>query len=1815
MSDDTGAGSSARKRRRWGGKDWTIAVLAALVVGLGGTLAWERLAAAGFFSRAPAGEPVSVFDIVLDRDNLAWIDLLFDRPLGTGREGQVLANPPATLSPSVGGVWKWRDAAALRFTPTDQLEMATEYTIALIPERLLGPGQRLVGPGVVTVRTDQFQVEGVTVFEEAQPTEGKGAVILRGEIRFNYPVDPEELATQVRLTDGGAPVEVLLESTYPSESVGFRTTSVVKRPEERTLRLVVEASLTPARGNVPLTGDFVQEIPLGSSERLAVRGVTSTPGERESTVTVEFSSPVSAEAAGRSVTVEPKVDFRAASDRNAVTLTGAFVPGEAYKLTIAQGLAAGDGAVLPEGYAADVHLASLPPAVGFASEGTFLSASGARTLAVETVNVNRVQLTVDRVYRNNLFTLFQYQSYLTGSSTYRGASTPHSLGDRVADETLKIDATSNRRVSTPLGLDRYIPQGQPGFYRVAVSRAEDWQAEQRWVLITDLGMVAKLGEGEMTVWVASFADLSPVAGARVRLLSDQNQALGEGVTDASGLLRLGGLPTGDDAPRPYLLTAERGNDFSFLLLEQSGVDMTGLDVAGAPPRGEGYDAYLYGERDLYRPGESVEGLAVVRDRKLAPPPAMPVMLTHRDPEGQERETLRLTTDARGLAPFSLDLPAYTRTGPHTLELKAGDRVIGSYRFSVEEFVPDRIKVEIEPPAAPPGPGEPLTFGVRGAYLFGPPAAGLAVDARVRLRSVAFAPEGFEQYTFTNPERSFDGLDLLSTSGDLDGEGHGAFKAGIPPGLVPPSSLEAVIIARVQEQGGRGVTAQAAVPVHPFPSYVGLRRTGEGYPEPGREVAFHWVSLDPAGKPAPAGGLRAELYRDRWQTVLRRTPEGTFRYESVRDPALADTRALPAGDPEGDFTFTPKEYGAYRVVLTDLAANSSAEVEFYASGWGYSPWAIKSPGRVELALDRESYKPGETATVQVRSPFPGKLLLTVEREGVLAVEVHRLEGNTATLTLPVKGDYRPNVYVTATVVRAAKDLEPGSPGRAFGAVPLAVDRSDRRLPLEISAPEEMRPESPLEVRVKTAPGAAVTVAAVDEGILRLIDQATPDPFAHFYRKLALGVRSFDVFALLLPEVKGAAAGGGEGAELLSQFVSTEAMRRVVPAAYWSGVLTAGPGGEAVARFDVGELQGTLRVMAVAMDGPRFASDAAPVRVRDRVVVLPTLPRFLQLGDRLQVPVTVRNDTGADGEFEVGMKMELAGAEPVTAAARTQVANGGEATVYLPLAVGERPGLAHLTVTARSLAAGGESTRSRADLPVRAYLPPRRRVAAGSFAEATATFEAPAADFRPDTLEREIAIGPVPLVRLRGRLVDLLAYPYGCLEQVVSKSFPLLYLADLARQLEPKLFEKADPDVLVEEGIRRVVALQLPTGGFGLWPESPAAQPWATVYALHFLVEAKDAGHEVEPYVLDRGLDYAAGLVRAKATYSRGELDRMAYALYVLARAGRPDQGTMDFLRERQRAAMSGESRALLAAAYAATGNPQAAGDLAAQIADAETVERQTGENFASTLRNRALLLLALEDAVPGDARIVALVDRLAREAAADGGWTTQESAFAFVALGRFFHQQAERPPYAGSVLVGGQPFGRFTNEPVTFTGIAGTAPLAVHLDKGYEAGSAYYSLTSRGVPTDASFHPESAGLEVERTFLTRDGHAADLAALHQGDLVVMKTRVRSVSGPVANIVVINLLPPGLEVENPRLRSSETLAWITDATLQPEKLDLRDDRVLAFADLPANSWQTLYTLLRAVVPGTYRLPPVQAEAMYDPALAAVGPLGEVTVGEGR
>lgn len=1747
---------------------------------------------------------VRVHEIRVDRQYRNYVEIVFSRPVAPDRVGEVVIDPPASVFPLINGVWRWTNANVLHFQPAGRFPIATQYKLTIDPKKIGTPDVPFAGETEFVIKTDDFLVRQITWGEFPS---GNGTVVLQGEVHFNYNVDPDSLAPRIHLRDGAVKNgKIELISSYESQSISWRTPPLHKEKQQRDVAIVIDKDLFPSEGNVTLGSDFVQTITIGSNERLAVRNVTPSATEHESTIRIEFSSAVTTDALRGKLTVVPDAKYRTETEGNEIVLVGKFLPGKSYDLTIAEGVVAVDSALLKDEFRQTVTVPNLEPLLAFQSEGMFLSASGRRNVAIDTINVPDAKLVIDRVYRNNLFFYLQAAGYSYNSGDEEDWREPyyrayfdarpveHHYGDRIVEKPLTFSTTPNVRSTSTIPIGSLVRDSSPGLYKVSVFRGEeDWRASTRWILITDLGIVAKRSAGEMVVWVASFKDLTPIANASVTLIDDQNQTLAHGRTDGQGFWTARGIKP---KATPFMLAVERGKDFSFLLLGDSRVDLSAFDVTGATLPASGYSAFLYGERTLYRPGETLHGVATVRTTDLRFPPEMPLVLQHIDPTGEPRGSTRLTADKTGMAAYEIALPAYSRTGRHTLNLLVGDTVIGSTAFHVEEFVPDRIKVEIEPDRAT---GSLLKFGVSSAFLFGAPASSLAVETRVRLVPSIFSARGYEDFTFTSPSRKFDPRELTVDNGTLDDDGRKQYSIAIPEKLAVPSSLDAVITSRVQEQGGRGVAATTRVPVHPYPFYIGIRELPRKGDEPRR---FEWASVSPDGKEVPSAPLRAEIYEERWHTVLRQMSNGGYSYESTRDSEQLKMISIPAGKSRGVIPFRPGDWGSYRLVITDPASLASTELTFDAwSGSGYSPWAMKNPGRLELTLDKPAYRSGTSATVTIKSPFAGKALITVERDKVLYRSLIALASNSVRVEIPLPAAARPNAYITATVVRTADDLEPGEAGRAFGAIRVDVDRAENELRPEIEVVEEMRSARALKVAVKTTPHARVTIAAVDQGILQLVSEKRPDPFAFFYQHRALEVMTHDIFALLLPEIAAknkAIAGGSESGEGLSQYLRTDGMRRAKPVSFWSGVLTAGDDGIAKASFDIPDFQGAVRVTAVAHAEEQYGSSDTLVRVHDPVVLMPTVPRFVSTSDTFSLPVTIRNDTPKNGTFEVTADVTGNASLTTEKTQRITVDRSREATVHFALRAS--PNRGGIAVSFRATG-NGERGVAAATIPVFPSLPDATDELSGTVADRTMALPAPPPGrFQVGSMQRDVIISPLPILQLRSRLDYLVRYPYGCVEQTTSTAFPMIYLGEIAGELDPETFRTKPAAAYVREAMRRLGTMQTASGGFAMWPYGSDVNVWGSIYATHFLTEAKRAGHGVDTLRYNRALEFLQQLAKARPEYDHGGLQQSVYALYVLARAQRADLGTMDYIREKHAQSLTFESRALLGAAYGAVGNPSAVNALLADIEREENVTRQTGGNYDSMLRNRALVVLALLDAAPNDPRLPRLADRLAREVLAERHYTTQESAMALLALGQFFQMRKANATYKGTLLHDGKAVGTFDGKTTRFPKLPSNGTLTVQMENGYVPNAAYFTVRVRGTPEESTFRASADGIRLTRTFMDRNGVALPANDIKQGEIVIIRTEIESTSGPMENVVIQIPLPAGLEVENPRLSTTESLPWI-QSIASPQHADIRDDRVLFFVDLGGEK-QAFYTVARAITPGQFRLPPAQAEAMYAPAYRA-------------
>lgn len=1728
-----------------------------------------------------------------------------------------LEKAPISFEPAIPGKFQWIDRNKIRFYPDVLLQPSTEYTTNISPRLVSDYGYSLRGNRLFKFYTPRFKVNSASLTFEFIPDTDKEAN-LKATIEFNYEVDPEQAVKHISIQHkNGEIIPFKLITSKPGQIIELEAERVARGTKEKEIQLKIDERIRPIGGNLGLSGEFIKPIMMPRQQDLKVEAMFPRWDSPTSVhVQIQFNLPVNIKNAAQFIAIDPALKYQLSATHIYLDLRGDFKIGSTYQISIRRGLRAIDGSQLKKDFSSAVTFRreDIPPQLDFVGEGFYLTKSGNLNIGLSTINVDKVTIEIDKIYGNNLVYLLN-QNDLAGNRNYYWYD-KRSMGRQVHSSDLVIQKIHNEEIVTPINIKEFLADERLGIFNITARQTERrWQQASRWVLATDMGIVAKKSGNDLWIWVSSLSSLAPIPNAEIKLISQNNQTLMTKTSDPEGIAVFESYSRFEQEDfTPFLITAANGTDFSFLELTRRQIATSDFDVGGATYLEHGYEAYLYNERGVYRPGEIAHLAGIVRGENMTVPTPFPVIFQVKGPDEKILEEQRATLNEQGGVEFSVSIPDYAMTGKYTAMLLIGENEeIGRTEFNVEEFIPDRMKVNLTTDKDVYRSGENIDINVEAMTLFGPPASGRHVGADIEIEAFPFSPPKWKSFSFQDEKKTF--AKIRTDLGDqvLDDNGKFKYSYPIPKDLEAPSSLRGIISTTVLEPGGRGISAYRGVIIHPYQTYVGLRKAKEGYAEPDQKTDIEFIVVNSEGEAVPNRNVEITFYRIYWQSILKKVDaQGRYRYVSEEVEDQVDKFTIVSESNKGNFTVTPQEYGRYRIMAKDMDSGASSSIWFYASGWGYSPWAMDNPDRIELDLDKETYLPGEKSTVQVRAPFSGKLLLTIEREKILSHRIVTLAENTASLEIPILEEYKPNVYVSAHLIRSTESLERDTPVRAFGVVPLQLDNRANRLDAELTIPPEIRPRTKLNIDFKISGSSAgqtyVTIAAIDEGILQLTDFQSPDAHAYFFGKKRLAIETYDIYGVVLPEIeapKSSAAGDIEAAR--KRRITPVSVTRVKPVAFWSGLIKADGRGRGSVSFDVPQFNGTLRVMAVAFAGNKFGNLEKKMFVREPIVLTPTFPRFVASGDQFVVPVNIYNATGKTAGFEIELKakgpinLTDSGTKTIT------IAQGKEGQVYFQLQAEPTMGKLEFLLSAKG---AGEQAEMTVDVPLRPPVPFITLSGRGSvLAGKPATFTFPS-DWITGTTDFSLSISSFPAVKFANSLQFLLSYPHGCIEQTTSKIFPLLYFNDLAKIAEPELFKTNSADYYIEEGIAKLENMQQSSGAFSYWPQGDYINNWSSVYASHFLVEARKAGYAISDRVYNRmmkGLHSQERDYRSDDAYS---FQTAIYACYVLALAGNPDKSTMLYLKNNVREKLSDYSEYQLAGAYALAGDLQTARSLLPKtVTPVQEDKWETGGNFNSSTRARAIMLDILAEVDPNNPNVPILVESLTQSASEMGRWyTTQENAYAFLALGKILKKQSGGK-YTGTASIAGKLYSKFEAQNFNFSD-KNWAGKKVTLEIQGE-GTCYFAWRADGIPSRMSIDEYDNDLMVRRHYLNEQGIPVDYSSFKQGDLVIAKITIKALHENLDNVAVVDMLPAGLEIENPRLQSRKGVDWIGESAYQPMYLDIRDDRLILYGDFQFGREVTFYYGLRAVTEGTFILPPIQAEAMYAPMKASVASSGKVIV----
>ena len=1761
-----------------------------------------------------------------------WVDFTFtfsEPVVDNSVINTELSDRAIQFTPTAKGVARWIARDTIRFFLESPLAPSANYTVELSPKLHQSDlGFVITGDRKFTFATEIFRIQKEHL--EFKYTKTHAKVV--GNLTFNYPVSIADLRANLSvILQGGVEIPYTLQPQNGiTREIKLETEEIPRLIGDQNLKVRIKKGFKCTGGQIGLKEVYYKSMTLTGRDTLGVTYVNVREDSGRPYIELRFSSRIQDETVQPYIHIKPELDTQIITRYGKLEIHADFKRRSKYEITVQEGLTALDGSVLKKPHSVQLTIPDVPPQVRFVGNGFFLTRNQNMNIGLATINVQNVDVEIEKVFANNLIYVAKHGNWRPWTDN---------LGKSIHSGGLTINSKLNEEVRTPIDLGKYLNDKHVGIFKVNVQNRNDyWTRATQWVMLTDLGVIAKRAGDELWVWVNSLSNLRPVPQATVKLISDNNQTLLTGRTNWEGFVKFSSVAQKTDNFTPFMLTVEKADDLSFIQLNRHQLSTGDFNVGGAAYLQTGYEAFLYTSRGVYRPGEKVSLAAIVRGKQNATPPPLPSHIQILAPDGRVINEFKQNTDRRGGCEVTIPLADYAQTGGYIAKMNVAGKEIGRVRFQVEEFMPDRMKVSVKTDKTEYDLGAEVGMGVSAVNLFGPPAANRKVTASYTLEAVPYVPiEKWRSFHFSSTipfEKQR--ITLEETKTDAEGKAH--YKFVLPETVKAPSQLNGVLVATVSEPGGRAVTASYRVTVHPYSHYVGIRKSNSGVIEPNQDVTFNYVTVDRNGNAVAGRDLTLTVYKVHWNTILRRNSRGRYEYVSDDQITSLESHQFVSTADMGTFTFTPSEYGEYRVHVEDIASGAKTELKVETSGWGYVPLSMENPSLLEMTLDKPAYQPGETAKLQIKSPFPGKLLLTMEREKILSYRTVNLKGNTASLNIPVQYSHKPNIYLSGTVIRSTTSLEEHAPARAFGVVPLKIDTEPNRFTVELDAPEEIRPNSDVtvkfRVRGRQRAFSHVTIAAVDEGILQLTDFRVPNPHGYFYRQRGLKTSAYDLYSAILPEIETTlenSSPGGDAARLAAgraKRLNTASVMRVKPVSLWSGILKADRNGRGTVSFQIPQFNGTLRLMAVAFSGAYYGSAEKFTIVREPVVLTPTFPRFLSGGDRIQFPVSVHNGTGKDGEFHVELQATgdvqfLAGSTDAESAVQkhlvqkqVQIAAGGEEQLIFEMLAYDSIGKASFTLSA---AGNDERTQMSVQLPLRSAAPPTTETGHGVVSADNPTDFVFPSNLIADSSEFALTVSPFPAIEFAGGIRYLIKYPYGCLEQTTSRVFPLLYYSDIASVVDPELAADGRIDHYITAGINKLESMLTPQSHFSYWPGGNYINHWSSVYASHFLVEARKAGYEVSERTyagLLNGLRQQAKQISSNQNIvddsNRYKVERAVYACYVLAAAGEPEKGVMHYFKNNLLSSLTDYSQFQLAGAFALSGDLETAlSMLPVVVPPRNGGKRQSGYNFNSPTRSQAIILDVLTEVNENHPSIPTLVKNLSDAASQRKRWgTTQENAFAFLALGKILKKKMDGN-YTGTITVNDTHLADFDSETPSIR-LANDDWDGAQVKISIEGdGNCYYYWSAFGIRRDSFIEEYDRDLEVRRRYLNEDGIPYENEFQH-GDLVIAEITVKALNWNLENVVVVDMLPAGFEIENARLASRAGIPWLKTEDFKPDYVDIRDDRLIFFGAFQRQRERKFHYALRAVTRGEFTLPPVTAEAMYDPANSSVAGSGKIKVG---
>lgn len=1777
-----------------------------------------------------------------------------------------------SISPNVKGKLTWETANTLRLEPNQELSSGTTYDVSVNVKQVIddAKGENASFAFQFHTREQHYQVE-LEGMRSASATDYSKQT-LKGAVYTSDVAQTDEVEKMLNANQDGNDLKVDWKHSG-DQMVHYFTVKSVNRSKQPS-----EVKLAYDGNSIGVKEDKSETYKIPAVNQFSVMDAEAIQLP-EQYIRIVFSDPLekSQNLDGLVSIDDYEGTLRFIIEDNTVRVYPDQTLNGNYRVRVATGVKNTKGSTFSETTVWDVTFEEIKPGVKLVGQGVILPNSEGLMFPFESVGLKAVDIEIFKIYNNNILQFLQdnpidgeYDLYKVGRVI---------LQKKVNLSLLSPNAKAGRWSRYAIDLGKLIKADEQAIYQVRIgfrpeysaiacmaeastgnaeldgdpfSRAGededeplesimdnyygydgyfedyDWDKRndacsreyynsdhfvQRNVISSNLGLIAKKGGNrKLMVIVSDLRSTDPISGAQVEVFDRQNQPIGKGSSNGEGIADVA------YKGRPFVAIVTHNGQRGYVRLEDGeSLSLSKFDVDGAVTQ-KGLKGYLYGERGVWRPGDSVFLNFMIEDREKRLPESYPITMELYNARGQLQEKRTTSKTVGGIYPLYFATRPDAPTGNWRVKVKAGGAIFEKV-LKIETVKPNRIRIDLNTGSenelyATDGK---MSAELQADWLTGSAASGLKAVVEVQLRESSTRFAKYPSFDFDDPARKLTKTEpKVIFDNVLDGSGHAKVSATLLEADLAPGMLSASFQTRVFEKGGDFSTDNMTVKYSPYNSYVGLEIPRNKYGSPqfevGKNNTIGLVNVDKNGKPLTNRRLSIGLYKVEWRWWWDQYQENEANYNSGEHVGAVKTAAVTTNAKgEASWNFKTDTWGRYLVRICDTESGHCTGGYVYIGTPWYEGDEMDDSFREAAAMlsfraDKEKYNVGESVTLTIPGGKNGRVLVSLET-GTKILQtfwVKSVEGENK-ITFKTTPDMSPTVYANVALIQPHGQVENDLPIRLYGVTPIQIEDAETILTPTIECPAEFRPETTVSVEVAEKAGKAMaySLAIVDEGLLGLTRFKTPDPHAAFYAREALGVQTWDIY----DKVLGAFAGelesilsiGGDGAIDPSALNNTA--NRFKPMVVCQGPFQLGKGRSNKHQIKIPNYIGAVRVMVVAAQDHAYGSAGKSVPVRNPLMVRTTLPRVISPGDQFELPVNVfvTDAKITNVQVKVSESSGLVSVEDGDQSMSFSRNNSDQITGF-KIKVKDKIGIAKFKIVATG---GGASSSEEIEIDVRNPNPYQTKIFT-EVVEVGKSWEQPLEVFgTAGTRSAILEVSNVPPLNLGERLGYLLSYPYGCIEQTTSAAFPQLFVGNMMELNEERQQQVAEN---IKAAIERIKGFQTNEGGFTYWPRgSGTPDQWSTSYVGHFLVEAKAKGYDVPQNMLKDWVKFQKKVSRmwdsklpAYGFWSNeGHELNQAYRLYTLALAGEADMASMNRLRENPKLTLSARWR--LAAAYALAGKAEVAKELIQNQATEVPDYTELSYTYGSGMRDRAMILETLV-LLKDMKKAGALVQYISKGLSSQSWYSTQTVAYSLMAVSKYLGDDKATQAFSFSYsLSGGNSTSANSKNAVMQINLptGGSNTLMV---KNTSKAKLFVRVMQKGQPTAGQETPQANDLKISVVYTDMAGKVLDPANLQQGKDFIAEVRVNHPnSRPIQfdELALNQTFPSGWEISNSRMTDIESTS-----SSGYDYQDIRDDRVNTFFDLGQSQNKTFKVRLNAAYPGRYYLPAVSCAAMYDNSISA-------------